>query len=76
MKNPPNPSRGYGFGTGISELTHTRTHHTCTRVPVWVCKPVTGTKDCPILAGVMISLLAVKHAMPKRNEKIWNVECK
>ena len=42
-KNLPNPSHGYGFVMGMSQLTRTCTHHTCTRVPMWVCKPMMGT---------------------------------
>ena len=41
--NLPNLSRRCGFGTGISQLTCTCTHHTHTQVPMWDHKPVTCT---------------------------------
>jgi len=45
-ENPPNPGHGCGFSVGDFESTRTRTRPTHTRVPVRVCKPVTGpTRD-------------------------------
>jgi len=41
-ENPPNPGQGCGFSVGDFESTRTRTCPTHTRVPVRVCKPMTG----------------------------------
>ncbi len=42
IKNPPNPPLGRGFSAGASELAHTCTWLTHTRLPTWVYKPVTS----------------------------------